>query len=359
MNMIYHHPLPVQCGAQSGSGVRPYRMREAFEKIGCKVLDLTGYSQVRRSMFSAAIDGVAPSFMYSENSTMPLGLTDKHHLPMHYYFELNQFKSLSRRGVPIGVFYRDFHWRFPVYDKMTTPLKRMIAKLFYLMELEVYRRYASVIFLPTIEMRKYLPQLDSLRVIALPPGCLNIIGERTPRAINGRLKAVYVGGIVPPIYDLTPTAELLNSCLNIELNLVCRKNDLTESDLLAKFRCPDRLRMTHVSGSDLEDKYSQADIFVWLRRDCEYLDYAMPVKIFEAMAHGLPVLTMGENPVSKFVRDNKIGWVVTGNEEAVALSEKIARGEIDLGLVSKNVLAVAKKNTWEERAKLVAAILSK
>ena len=46
--MVYHTPYPLNRAAQSASGLRPVRMRDAFEELGYEVWEVTGHSAERR-----------------------------------------------------------------------------------------------------------------------------------------------------------------------------------------------------------------------------------------------------------------------------------------------------------------------
>jgi len=46
----------------------------------------------------------------------------------------------------------------------------------------------------------------------------------------------------------------------------------------------------HASGRDLDPLYDEADAVAVVLRPHDYLGFAMPVKLFEAMAYGLPVV---------------------------------------------------------------------
>jgi len=327
-------------------------MLNAFRDLGHDVLEVTGYSKERLGKLRAIIEDGSLSLCdicYAENSTEPLGLTDSHHLPLRAYLEPSLFSMLTRLGIPLGVFYRDFHWLFPLYNHMASPLKRAVAKVFYRRELQLYRRYASVVYVPTIEMKKYLPQLEHCRMIPLPPGCpTHSHWEKVPSK-GGRVRALYVGGILPP-YELSPMADVFNACDSLDLTLVCREREISLSTLIPRLDHSKRLRIVHAFGDQLPELYAHSDIFLWLRGDCEYLDLAFPIKIAEAISYGLPILTMGKNPISKFVQENKIGWVVSSVDEAKEVVSAINTGRIDISETAERVIQIAQKNAWKDRA---------
>ncbi len=48
MNIIFHHPLPLNPNATSASGIRPLKMLEAFRSLGYEVDVISGYSSERK-----------------------------------------------------------------------------------------------------------------------------------------------------------------------------------------------------------------------------------------------------------------------------------------------------------------------
>src|SRR5262245_15032723 len=135
MRMIFHHPLPVAPGAASGSGVRPLQMMEAFRSLGIEVDAVCGYA-AERAQAIARVEhslrlGTRYDFLYSESSTEPTLLTDRHHLPLHPWLDFGFLARLKARSVPLALFYRDIYWRFPEYGAALPWWKRWGGKLFY------------------------------------------------------------------------------------------------------------------------------------------------------------------------------------------------------------------------------------
>ena len=91
MRIIFHHPLPLRLNSSSASGIRPVRMLEAFRQLGYEVDVVAGYSSERKKIIKKIKqkieNGVKYDFIYSESSTMPTVLTDKHHLPLNPFLD--------------------------------------------------------------------------------------------------------------------------------------------------------------------------------------------------------------------------------------------------------------------------------
>ena len=116
MNMIFHFPLPLDSNAKSASGIRPLRMIAAFESLGYKVVLVTGYFSERKDCIAKIKEkirrGRKYDFVYSESSTMPTTLTERNHLPLHPFLDWFFFRFCNKKGIPIGLSYRDIYWKF-------------------------------------------------------------------------------------------------------------------------------------------------------------------------------------------------------------------------------------------------------
>lgn len=339
-------------------------MLAAFNAIGCEVVKVCGYSKNRKKEIAKLLQhGELSEFTlcYSENSTSPLALNDLDHLPRLPSVDAQLFSSLKRYSIPIGVFYRDAYWKFPSYDQSGFGLKRIVAKLFYQSELRLYKKYATKLFLPSLEMGKYLPEIPPQMIDELPPGADYIECPPQQRQLPlGEVRLLYVGGIIPPLYDLSPLFSMINEIDHITLTVICRREEWSKyASFYPQATQSQKIRIIHANGAELADYYRNSDIFVCLRNNSEYLDFAFPVKILEATAFGTPILTMGKNPASRFVEANRIGWVVDDIVDAKKMLLQAQQGHIELHTVREHVLEVARINTWEKRAQYVISSLDK
>ena len=73
--MVFYSPTVVKGGAGSGSGVRPYRMREAFGRLGYEVIDVSGRHRERHGAMARArerVDAGGVEFVYAEMASTPV-----------------------------------------------------------------------------------------------------------------------------------------------------------------------------------------------------------------------------------------------------------------------------------------------
>jgi len=323
----------------SGSSVRPYMIYNALKQKGYEVLLINGNKKSRREKYlryKANNEFQNVAFCYIEPSTYPIH-------PMDYLILF----YLKRRNIPIGIFYRDMYYKFPtLFNKKG--YKRIELQLRYKIDWVLYKLFAKKIFFPTNTMSSYF-RFDKKCV--LPPA-----GE--DKAIKSKrinYNLIYVGGVSErygtPI--LLEALKLVNKeYRNINLHLVCREYN---KDIFKDYEKEIWLKIQHVSGNDLIDIYKKSDIAIIPIRKIEYHDLAMPVKLFEYMSYGLPVIATNCKEVENFVSNNDIGIVVEDNPKCLADAIiKLYDNPIEIERLSVNVRnTLIKNNLWIHRVEVI------
>ncbi|MBS9525695.1 glycosyltransferase [Litoribacter alkaliphilus] len=346
--LIFHVPFSIDTKRFSASQIRPLKMIEAFKDIGYEVFLISG-SQKERNLLLRELEGeinkgVKFDFFYSESSTMPQMLTDKSHIPTFPLLEYKIFRLVKKNSIPIGLFYRDMHWKFDQYRNETGFFKRSMAIFFYKLDLVFYNYFVDVIFLPSLLMKSYLPgYLHNKKIEALPPGHSIIYSEE--RTLSEPIKCMYVGGIKPPLYDLQ-----MFSSFKYPLNIVCRIDEWEIMKDIYKWDENENINLYHSSGLELNNIYKNNDIFLLIWKPNLYLSFAMPMKIFEAIGNHIPIITNEGTLVSQFVKDNGIGWVIKSADELPVLLKEIKLTYSDK---IKNLKSISKLHHWSNRAEKV------
>ena len=361
--IIFHHPLPIKINGNSGSQVRPERILDAFRQLGYQVEVVSGYVWERQKdikrIKSKIRDGWRPSCIYSESSTMPTLLTEPHHFPIQPFLDFGFFKWAKHMGIPIGLFYRDVHWRFAYYQKNVHWLKRTVSIPFYHYDWFQYTRLVDHLFLPSLMMKRALPSdWPDAKMSALPPGCnihstdySNYEGIGAPK-----IRLLYVGGVTPPLYDLRDMVSVACTLPEVELTIICRADEWRVVKGLYGC-CSENVKIVHTSGDDLKNYYSCTDLFILMRAPHQYLDFAMPVKVFEALGHGVPIITTSGTAVARFVEEENLGWVVASARELRLLLNNL---KVNPNLIAEKrelVKKIRHRHTWQARASQVIATL--
>ncbi len=330
--IIVYFPFPLR-EPRSGSSVRPIKVLEAFrefgEEQGIQIIAINGESKIRKKQLRRLYENTNPKeilFCYMENSTLPIWLTDYDHKPRSPFLEWAFFRYLRQNSIPLGLFYRDIYWKFN--DEYNIKgLKRAIMKFIYACELRLYKRYVTQFFLPSKQMNQYT-KFDPKRVHALPPGGMNCLplANKDNHEEGRKLNVIYVGGISPRygLDILLEAFKLLNKKNDVaRLMMVCREDEYYK--YYTKIRPYEKfswLEVYHAYGEKLLSIYEQADIAIIPRHKTLYNDFAVPVKLFEYLSFGLPVVVTDCAAQAEIVENDKLG-VVT-RDDSVSISQGIA-----------------------------------
>jgi hypothetical protein len=364
LKMIFHHPLPIEAAGASGSRVRASAMLAAFRELGYDVLEATGYSAQRRAALRQLRhelrEGARFDFMYAESATTPSALADPHHLPLSPWLDPSLFMTVRQAGIPSGLFLRDLHYVFEIFPPRFPGWKRRALELFHGHDLRWYRRGIDHLFLPQAEMASALPGgWPAERLSALPPGTTPVIDtpELEPDQ-NGKLHLLYVGGVLPPLYDLTGLFAALRGLEHVRLTLCCRSAEWqSQRGRLGAFN-PRQVRVVHASGPALTKLAASAHVFALALGEHPYLQLTVPVKVTEALGWALPLVCLGDTAGTRFAVAQGVGWQAGSVEEYRALLTGLHEQPELVRAMRTEVLKRRGAHTWVERARQAAGVLT-
>lgn len=358
--ILLYYPFQLQAQT-SGSSVRPVKMIEAFEVFAkenqLELIKIIGNQKERASQLKKLYETVNPidiEMCYMENVNIPLWLTDRDHIPKKPLLDINFFKYLKENKIPLGVFYRDIYWKFNELYKVNALIKPVLQRLFQL-ELNYYKKYADILFLPSLQMNNYV-NFNRNKVVTLPPGGFDKITDNPVE--NKAVTAIYVGGVNPRygVYDVLNALDTLNASENkIKLNLICREAEFfTHRDHFQPYIDKPWLVINHASSAELHEYYTQSDFgIIPLKKDV-YNNFAVAVKLFEYMSYGLPIIATDCNAQKEIIQEDDLGLVVNDNADAIAegLKEMLS---VETRLKYRNnvIKALRTKHLWLHRAEKV------
>lgn len=358
MRLIFHIPLKIDRNDPSASQIRPQKLMAAFTELGWEMDVVEGRGRERKRQIAEIKDkikrGVHYDFCYSESSTMPTLLTEPHHLPTYPCLDFGFLAFCKRSGIPVGLFYRDIYWQ---YANKNVDFKQWVARFFYRYDLRQYRRLLDVFFLPTLRMYEYVPCRFACAVRELPSGCEIVSCEAMPTN-GGELRVLYVGGIGGD-YNILPLVKAVSGMDGMSLTVCCRTYDwdAVKEEYLPYVK--GNVSVVHLKGKDVEELYRHADLFA-MPHCTEYVKFAAPYKLFEAIGRHKPLLAAKGTWSGDFVERNGIGLTSDNDAEALrrVLGELAAHPE-KLAEFRRNMGEVALRNTWEARCRQIAAALMK
>lgn len=333
---------------KSGSSVRPQRICDAFRELGYDVDLLSGLQNRKRERWRNVMKKIKevrknpPDLCYVEPPSGPFFNLCDHLLLL----------SLKHKKVPVGLFYRDAYWLFADWWQVHG-IKRFFLVMMHRFDLFIMKHTCRILFFPTQSMAE-LFTLPIKKSVLPPAGVVNVIPEH-PIAGN----ALYIGG-VSKVYGtdmMLKAFEIINEKLQkgIHLTVVCREAEM--GSFFNGYLEKPWLTVAHASGDEqLRPFYEAADIALYPSKKDRYMDFCMPVKLFEYLSRGLPVVATNCRETARFVTENGFGVVSDGTPEDYA--QKIA-GLFDdpqkLRQFHENAVSALKsKNLWPHRAKQAA-----
>lgn len=352
MKLLYITYIDFTQNARSGSSVRPQKMYEAFKELGINIKLLECQQNRRKERKHEVkkimdwLDDNCPDICYIES---PSG-------PIFNQIDLKLIKKINKMNIPIGYFYRDCFWLFPKIMKNIKFLKRKIIMLMNKRDLRVLQHCCDVLFFPTVDTIRLFDFANFKNSMVLPPACdFKNFQERKQSDIT--YKCLYIGAVskVDGTFELINAFNILNNEFGLcaQLIIVARKNEWEK--IYEKLDdMPSWIIIKHASGNELVDIYNDVDLAIFPRQKDEYIDLAMPVKLFEYIGFGKPVVTTKRNAPKNLIEDEKCGIVC--EDDARAIAEAIFKFYSDEELrknLYKNIRFAAKNNQWISRAQKV------
>ena len=341
--------------ALSGSAVRPIKLLDEFIISDYQVELLSGSftkkeHKERKEKVEKLIERIKKGekfdFCYIESIS---GLLYK----FYNKYEYNLWDAIKKAEIPIGIFYRDIYWKFAKEFNYTS-FKYRILNFLCCIELKKICKIMDVVFVPSIEMSKYMPKAN---YIPLPPGCDNI---KVIDSKNDIPSFIYVGGVSYNYgTDLMLNAfKLVNQSLKVNLNLVCRLSEINIVNDFIKNENYTWLKVFHASGKELEQIYAMSDYAIISLRKKTYHNFCMPVKFFEYMSFEKPVLSTNCNAVAQIINNNNLGLIVEDNPEDFAEGIKNFLKQ-DINFYKNNIKNFKDKNKWGNRVRTITENLLK
>lgn len=345
--------FPYKLGAsKSGSSLRPNMIIEAFDNfadsLGKELIIVSGTSKERKEIVKKFDSKLLSEidYCYFENATLPFWLTDKDKVPRSLFWETTFLKKLSKLDIQIGIFYRDIYWKFKDYYPFRGP-KLLIMKAIYTIELKFFDKISNVIFLPSISMNQFCN--FKTESIALPPGMNN-----TSPSINKFENKIlfYVGSLNENsgLKDIIKILEIIKKYnFNFKIKLVCPKDDIDKDKEKFNIIINDsNVELMHLYGEELREQYKNSSIAIIPRKVNTYNSFAMPIKLFEYIENGLPIISSNVTETAKFIGSNRIGYVYKNDQELVEIFHKISTPDNYQELLS-NINNMKVNNSWDAR----------
>lgn len=361
---IVYFPFKILENHPSASNIRPIKIIEGFKKIGYQVYVIKGYGDERKKIINYLKEkiniGEKFDFVYMESSTEPTLLTDANHLPTHPLMDFGFLKFCRKKGIKVGLFYRDIHWRFNQYKKITSLPKRTVAYIFYFYDLLKYKKCIDVIFLPSSKMENYIPIRLNKQVVELPSGCEKVTINKLVIKEKKHLSILYVGGLNKELYNIEEMVKGVYKNKTFTLDICCREDEWELNKKYYGQYLNNRIKVIHESGRALDEIATEKDLFSLMIEPTPYWEFAMPMKLFSYISYGKPIIGVNNTACGEFINRYSVGYTSDYNESSITeLLEYIEKSyNHDYKIKIKALTKAFDENTWEARAKAVVESLN-
>lgn len=360
---IFHYPNPLDYTVGVGSAARPCKILESFKKNGYIVDEITGYGKERKKKINGIKknmeQGLKYDFLYSECLTYPTLLSEKNHFPLYPFLDFAFFKHCKKRGIPIGLFYRDAHWLFDFYRNTIPWYKRVITIPLYYWDLHNYKKYVSILYVPSKEFGEVVP--CNIKKNVLPPGCdihLDVIQYKMENVRKeNTLNIFYVGGI-EGVYDPLIFMKALQKCPNVFLTVCVPKEQWEQNEWRFHQYVNRNIRIVHEKGDGLAKYYKWADISVFCTEFNEYVMLASPIKCKETIGFGTPMIVSDFLLIAEEIVGKEYGWAVDNDVSSIKeLLDFLIENPDEINTKTKMAIKAAKMNTWDRRTHQISTEL--
>lgn len=351
IKILFHAPYQLS-GVSSGSQVRPIRILEAFLDLGYHVTVVSGSVPERKELIrNLRIQPGDFDLCYSEPSTYPV------HPIWDYLFYIR----IKQAGIPLGIYYRDAYWKIVPEWIPQGMTKKIILQLRYRIDLRLFNLVANVIYFPSQSLAE-LFRFPCKEI--LPPGAKKMFVESPLEKKSDTPNIIYVGNILPR-YGLDLLFDMmveLNQLRNANLILICPAKNISNNPSTFSRHIGKRwLKIYHISGKELNNYYQNAAIGIIPRPINKYNNLAMPVKLFEYLSFGIPIVATNCKEMGNFIKYNRCGLAVQDNSTdlANAINYLVGDPEVYRRYASAARDTIINGNLWTDRAEKVVDTLSK
>ncbi|HNT52669.1 MAG TPA: hypothetical protein PKH19_04645, partial [Candidatus Syntrophosphaera sp.] len=295
-------------------------------------------------------------FLYSEAHTLPMPLTEPHHLPTRPLTDLRLFALAKKHGIPIGLYYRDLYWAFPGHRRFG-PVKTIYAKLFHQWELLFFNRYLDAFFFPHPDRELIYGKLRLLRKdIPFFPLYAGAEVRSAPAAVKQDY-FVYVGNCDPGLYDLSVLLQAFARHPELRLKICTPRGVWDQNSGYYGAWLRPNIEILHLVNEPAQQLLSQARYAFSYFPDCDYRRYGTPYKIFNYVEHQLPFVANQNDGSGRIAMELGIGYAIPHSVDDLTHWLTHLPAEREYQRLREHIAQVGREHSWQKRAMTVRDIL--
>jgi glycosyltransferase involved in cell wall biosynthesis len=282
-------------------------------------------------------------YMYVEALASPL-----------YFYDYRFMDFIKKNNVPIFPFIRDLYWKYPGSLKETRWNKAWFNHCED--ELQWYLKNATEMLFPSDEMTS---AVDFENKSILPPAgdpsrCLDphLPSEKT---------VTFVGGISQKM-GIDILVKAMEIVIQEHPDAQCNIVGNGDMDIINHFS--KKTYISHLPNRtyfDVPQILADSDLTVIPRPNIPHNDFAIPVKLFDYMSSGRPVVATNCQSTAKFIQNEQIGIVTEDNPGSLAegITYMFDNPDIAQKYGDNALYSVKTKHSWKNRAESLLEIMSK
>lgn len=350
---IVHVPWKLTKDSVAASEIRPKKMRQAFEDLGYQVIYIMGDNSERMMQIhnlKSSIKNLNIHFMYSESSTLPMMLTDNHHLPSHPFVDLSLFRLCKKNKIPIGLFYRDIYWAYRGFKRFGF-IKEIYTSLFHILDILVYNNYLKKIYLPFNNKELFYEKIPffkrNISFSDLMPACNNHEDVQSKEDYF-----LYIGSIDPKLYDISLIMSAFQMNGNEKLKVCTTHKQWDAFCSYYNGYLNPNIEVVHYVNEQAQALIKNAKFGFCFFKKHEYRDIAVPLKVFDYLSWNTPIICRKDDYVGKIIIQNNLGIALEYTLDSLT-SLIDNQDKIDQTQLLNSIKEYKKNNLWISRAKTV------
>lgn len=204
----------------------------------------------------------------------------------------------------------------------------------------------------TIQIRNY-PLLDMINL------------ESRKSFSENYVKLIYVGGLSKDrgIIEVVKSLELIDASIKVEMVLLGKFFELDTEKMVKKLDGFKKVKYKGwVSRNKVYEELHTSDIGIVCLHSNDRYEFSLPVKLFEYMSAGLPVIASNFAVWSQIIKENECGIMVdplNPDEIARAIEYLAKNPELRRKMGENAKKAVIEKYNWEEESKKLISLYDK
>lgn len=269
--------------------------------------------------------------------------------------------------IPVGLFLKlcgtkviyDVHEDYPASIKkrewLPPFIRNIVADVFNIFE-KIGSRFFDAVIPATEGISKRFPN-SKVVILHNYPILHYVVDKVNPKLSREGYTIIYVGGLakIRGISEIVQSLEYIDEKLRVKLKLL---GQFTESDFEKEVRAIESFSKVDFVGlvphEEVYSHLSTADIGLVLLHPTPRYVTSMPVKMFEYMLVGLPVIASNFPLWKEIIEGNNCGLTVNPmnpREIAAAIEYLLKRPELKEEMGKNGRKAVLEKYNWESEAK--------